>query len=72
MVTTPIGKQILHNSIFKGCQILIEGVVLYANLIPLEMYDFDVILGMDWLSTHCASLDYFTKNVVFQILGFQN
>ena len=30
------------------------------------MNDFDVILGMDWLSTHCASVDYFTKKVVFQ------
>ena len=40
---------------FKGCEILIEGVVLKANLIPLEMSDFDVILGMDWLSNHRAS-----------------
>ena len=44
--------------------------MLKANLISLEMYDFDVILGMDWLSTHWASLEYFTKNVVFRKLGF--
>ena len=31
---------------------VVEGVVLKANLIPLEMTDFDVILGMDWLSSH--------------------
>ena len=47
MVTTPLGKQILFNSILKGCEILIEGVVLKANLILLEIYDFDIILGMD-------------------------
>ena len=34
------------------------------------MYDFNVILGMDWLSTHCASVDCFTKKVVFQKSGF--
>ena len=45
-------------------------MVLKANLIPLEMYDFDVILGMDWLSTHRASVDYFTKKVIFRKLGF--
>ena len=34
------------------------------------MWDFDVILGMDWLSTHRASMDCFTKKVVFQKPGF--
>ena len=65
VVTTPLGEQILHNTIFKGCKVLVECVVLKANLIPFEMYDFDVILGMDWLSTHLASVYYFTKKVVF-------
>ena len=47
VVTTPLGEQIFRTSIFKGCEILIKGVVLKANLITLEMKDFDVILGMD-------------------------
>ena len=34
------------------------------------MYDFDVILGMDWLFTLCASVDYFTKKIVFQKPGY--
>ena len=37
-----------------------------ANLIPLKMWDFNVILGMDWLFTHQSSVDCFTKNVIFQ------
>ena len=52
VVTTLLGGQILRNSIFKICEILIEGVALKVNLILLEIYDFDVILGMDWFSTH--------------------
>ena len=47
MVTTPLGEQVLRNFVFKGCEILIDGVVLKTNLISFEMYDFDVILGMD-------------------------
>ena len=47
VVMTPLEEQILRNSIFKGCEILIDGVILKVNLIPLEIYDFDVILGMD-------------------------
>ena len=52
VVTTPLEEQILCNLVFKGCEILIKGVGLKANLIPLEMCHFDVILGMDRLSTH--------------------
>ena len=36
MVTTPLGEQILRILVFKACEILVEGVVLKANLIPLE------------------------------------
>ena len=52
VVNTPLGEQIFRTSVFKGCEVVVEGVVLKANLIPLEMIDFDVILGMDWLSSH--------------------
>ena len=66
VVTTPLGEQILYNSIFKGYEILIDGMVLKANLILLKMFDFDVILGMNWLFTHRASIDCFIKKVVFR------
>ena len=55
---------------FRGCEVLTEGIVLKANLIPLKMWDFDVILGMDWLSTHRALLDCFKKKVAFHKPGF--
>ena len=45
-------------------------IVLKANLIPLEMTDFDVILGMDWLSNHRALMDCFTKKIVFRKPGY--
>ena len=51
---------------FKGFEILVKGVVLKSILISLEMFDFDVILGMDWLSKHRVSMDYFTKKIVFK------
>ena len=33
VVTTPLGEQILCTLVFKGCEILVESVVLKANLI---------------------------------------
>ena len=44
--------------------------MLKANLISLEMSDFDVILGMDWLSNHRVSMDCFTKKIVFKKLRY--
>ena len=46
IVTTPLGERIMKTSVFKGCEVVMGGMVLKANLIPLEMSDFDVILGM--------------------------
>ena len=66
VVIIPLGEQILRTSMFKGCEIRVECVVLEANLIPLEMSNFDVILGMDWLSNHRASMECFTKKIVFK------
>ena len=66
IVTTSMGERILKASVFKGCEVVIEGMVLKANLIPLEMTNFDVILGMDWLSNHTASMNCFTKKIRFK------
>ena len=55
---------------FKGCEVVVEGVVLKANLILLEMTCFDVILGMDWLSNHKASVNCFTKKIRFEKPGY--
>ena len=56
----------MRTFVLKGCEVVVEGIVLKANLIPLEMLDFDVILSMDWLSNHRASMNYFTKKIRFE------
>ena len=33
------------------------------DLVALDMRDFDVVLGMDWLSRHRATLDCYKKEV---------
>ena len=37
VVMTPLGEQIIHTFMFRGCEISIEGIILKVNLIPLEM-----------------------------------
>ncbi|KAA0051742.1 ty3-gypsy retrotransposon protein [Cucumis melo var. makuwa] len=64
-VSTPSGKVLLSKEKIKACQIDIENDVLDVTLLVLDMRDFDVILGMDWLSAKNASINCSRKEVVF-------
>ncbi|XP_039136414.1 uncharacterized protein LOC120273778 [Dioscorea cayenensis subsp. rotundata] len=66
LIQTPLGEEIVREVVFQGCPIKVKGVDFEADLIPLEMRDFDAILGMDWLNRHKASIDCFKKEVTLQ------
>ncbi|XP_070676254.1 uncharacterized protein [Malus domestica] len=51
--------------VYPGCPVLVEDVVMPANLIPLDIVDFDVILGIDWLHYNRANIDCYEKIVTF-------
>ena len=68
-VSTPIGDTLMTNLVLKSCIICIEGRELLADLVLLDMHDFDVILGMDWLASYDASVHCFEKEVVFRPLS---
>ncbi|GKB05116.1 putative reverse transcriptase domain-containing protein [Tanacetum coccineum] len=50
---------------FRSSSLCVGDNIRSANLLPLEMSDFDIILGMDWLTQHQATIDYHTKRVIF-------
>ena len=52
---------------FPSCIISINRVDTIANLLLLEMMDFDVILGMDWLSSCRATVDCHSEAVKFEV-----
>ena len=56
IVRSPLGVEVALTEYYGPCVVCIEGRDLEANLVNLEMADFDVILGMDWLGLHSASL----------------
>ena len=51
---------------FKVVPVKISGGALPIDLIVLEMVDYDVLLGMDWLSKYNATIFCKKKKVVFQ------
>ncbi|TYJ97075.1 gag protease polyprotein [Cucumis melo var. makuwa] len=50
-VSTPSGEVLLSKEKIKACRVEIANHVLDVTLLVLDMPDFDVILGMDWLGT---------------------
>ena len=54
------------NSIYRNCPIVIQTREFLADLITLPFREFDLILGMDWLSKHRAILDCGQKTVVLR------
>ena len=66
-VTTPLSDELEIDVFLPSCPVLVEGRELLANLILLDVLEFDVILGMDWLARHYASLDCREKVVIFKI-----
>ena len=48
--------------------IKVQDYVMYTNLIVIDMIDCDVILGMNWLSTHHVVINCQKKRVRLQSL----
>ncbi|XP_070004778.1 uncharacterized protein [Nicotiana sylvestris] len=65
-VSTPVGESIMVAWVYRDCVVTVRGRVTIADLIELEMVDFDVIMGMDWLYSCFAKLDCRTRTVRFE------
>eukprot|EP00257_Ricinus_communis_P014280 XP_015571912.1 uncharacterized protein LOC107260899 [Ricinus communis] len=68
-VTTLLSDALETDVVFPLYPVSVEGRDLVANLILLNVIDFDIILEMDWLAMRYAMLDCREKKVTFQIPG---
>nr|GEX85029.1 putative reverse transcriptase domain-containing protein [Tanacetum cinerariifolium] len=50
---------------YRNCPLRFDDKIRSANFFPLEKSDFDIILGMDWLTEHRATIDCHMKRVIF-------
>ena len=63
VVSVPNGDTMISGRIVPGSRLVIQNKDFPADLIVLSIHDFDIILGMDWLSKHRATLDCYKKEV---------
>jgi len=57
VVSTPMGKSMKTSELIEKCEISLSNIQFQTDLILLEVYDFDIILGMDFLSKNDANID---------------
>jgi len=62
-VTTPIGSMYHSKLIAKDCAIIIQGRLFRGDLILLGIRGYDVIMGIDWLTKYCATIDCNRKTI---------
>jgi hypothetical protein len=66
-IAIPTGESVAVYTVYRGCLIQLGDREMIADLIPMGIQDFDVILGMDWLSSYFATVDCHRKEVTFRI-----
>ena len=56
-MSSPLGIRARIGMICRGCELEISGTLLTLDLRIMDMSEFDVILGMDWLTSYRVVID---------------
>ena len=63
-VSSPLGIRARIGMICQGCELEISGTLLTVDLRIMDMSEFDVILGMDWLTAYRVVIDCERRRVI--------
>ncbi|XP_070009814.1 uncharacterized protein [Nicotiana sylvestris] len=66
-VSTLVGDSIVVDRVHRSCVVVFRGFETRVDLLLLDMVEFDVILGIDWLSPYHAILDCHAKTVTLAL-----
>ncbi|XP_075499145.1 uncharacterized protein LOC142537520 [Primulina tabacum] len=68
-LSIPSGDQMFTSQIVKRLELRLQKYTLHADLIVLPLPEFDIILGMDCLSSHGAVIDFRQRKLLMR--GYQ-
>ena len=57
LVTSPLGHSVRVNRVYKNCHLMTHDREFSVDLLAFPFHEFDLILGMDWLSKYRAIAD---------------
>ena len=62
-VSSPQGTRVNVDQICRDCELEISRILLAMDVRVMDFSEFDVILWMDWLTTHLIVIDYDRRRV---------
>ena len=62
-ISLPSGQHLLSDSLIRDVSILVNDIDFPADFLVLDLTDFDVILGIDWLTTYSAKWDFHAEKI---------
>lgn len=67
LVSTLVSGTLIVNVVYKSYIVEMVGKELNVDLITLDMGDFNVILGINWLTAYHITIDCYKKKLVFNV-----
>nr|GFC40678.1 putative reverse transcriptase domain-containing protein [Tanacetum cinerariifolium] len=64
-ISTPIQDTVRITHVYRNLTLQFDDKIHAINALPLDMCEFDIILGMDWLTEHHATIDCHSYQVIF-------
>nr|GEV02644.1 hypothetical protein [Tanacetum cinerariifolium] len=64
-ISTPIQDSVRITHVYINLSLQFDDKIRAINALPLDMCEFDIILGMDWLTEHHATIDCRSYQVIF-------
>nr|GEX60647.1 reverse transcriptase domain-containing protein [Tanacetum cinerariifolium] len=64
-ISTPMKDSVRITHVYRDLPLQFDDKIRAINALPLDMCEFDIILGMDWLAEHHATIDCRSYRVIF-------
>ncbi|GJR03748.1 putative nucleotidyltransferase, ribonuclease H [Tanacetum coccineum] len=64
-ISTPMKDSARITHVYRDLPLQFDDKIRSVNALPLDMCEFDIILGMDWLAAHRATIDCHSRHVIF-------
>ncbi|GJW75286.1 putative reverse transcriptase domain-containing protein [Tanacetum coccineum] len=64
-ISTPMKDSARITHVYRDLPLQFDDKIRSVNALPLDMCEFDIILGIDWLAAHRATIDCHSRRVIF-------